>query len=154
VTGVRVAFSKCELLGAQCGTISTEALSGELGWLDRETGLAGVSLTDEAEPGSGLLAQFSCTFPSGQVAKFRSEGAFIGELQANGPIGKERTFSLGQYLGENEPTNPPAFEEGFVGTLQTEVNSPESGFEWTPEGGYRSGLEASFPTKGEALSIY
>jgi len=156
VAGVRITFSKCELLGGSCGTISTEALSGELGWLDQGTGLAGVSLSNEAEPDSGLVAQFSCVFSNGQTAKFRSNGAFIGELAANGPIGKEHTlfFRLAEYLGEDGPTNPPAFEEGFVGTLQTEVNSPESKFEWTPEGGYRSGLEASFPTKGEALSIF
>ncbi len=157
VAGVRITFSKCELLDAPCGTISTEALSGELGWLDRETGLAGVSLANEAKPGSGLVVQFSCTFSNGQVAKFRSNGAFIGELPANGPVSRERTltYPVGQYLEEeNEPTNPPAFEERLVGTLQTEINSPESEFEWTPEGGYHSGVEATFPLKGEALSIF
>lgn len=157
VAGVRITFSKCELLeDKNCGTITTEALSGELGWLDRETGEAGVSLANEANPGSGLIVQFSCTFTGGQVAKFRANGAFIGSLAANGPFSKERTlfYTLGSYLEENEPTNPPAFEEGFVGTLQTEINSPESKGEWGPEGGYHSGIEASFPLKGEALSIY
>jgi hypothetical protein len=157
VAGVRITFSKCELLGASCGTISTEALSGELGWLDEEAGLAGVSLTNEAEPGTGLVTQVSCTFSDGQVVKFRSNGAFVGELPANGPISKERTlnYQLAEYLKEETgPTNPPAFEEGFVGTLQTEINSPESKGEWTPEGGYRSGIEATFPLKGEALSIF
>jgi hypothetical protein len=156
VVGVRLTFSKCELLDEPCGTVTTEALSGELGWLNKAKGIAGVSLSNEASPGTGYIVQFTCMFGS-QPVKFRSNGAFIGAIPTTTAISKELTleYVVFQYLEElNEPTNPPAFEEAFVGTLQTEINSPESKFEWTPEGGWHSGVEATFPVKGEALAIY
>jgi hypothetical protein len=157
VAGVTVAFSKCTFFGtASCGTITTSALSGQLGWLDRETGTAGISLTSEMEPGSGLIAQGACTL-NGKAISFRVKGAVIGAMPASSSISKEHTvtYSLGQYLEtENVPTNPPAFEEGLVGILQTELKSPESKEEWTPEGGLPSGFEAHVTLKGEALSVF
>lgn len=163
VKGVVIAYSKCEMLDSPChsegakkGTVHTEPLSGELGWLNESKGLAGVSLSNEASPGSGYIVRFSCEFNPGEVAGFRSFGAVIGEIPTTGAISKEfqLEYNTGEYLGElNEPTNPPEFEERFVGTLQSEVNGPETGFEWGPAGGLRGGLERGFAVKGEALSI-
>jgi hypothetical protein len=157
VAGVRITFSKCEMLGGSCGTVTTEALSGELGWLEKAGGKAGVSLTNEASPGTGYIAQFTCEL-GGPGTKFRVFGAFIGEIPTSGAVGKQfmLTYRLGQYVEEpNSPTNPPAFEESSVGTMLSQVNSLESKGEWEPaEGGYRSGTGAQYAVKGEALAIF
>ena len=68
------------------------------------------------------------------------------------------TFSFADYLGEPSPgyqprTNPLSFEEGSVGFLQAEENTPENHFVWGPEGGRPAGLEVSIPVKGEQLLI-
>jgi hypothetical protein len=163
VKGVVITYSKCTMLGAPCksegspkGTVHTETLSGELGWLNKVKGMAGVSLSNEVSPGTGYVVMFGCEFNPGEVVGFRSFGAFIGEIATTGAVGKEflLDYSTGQYVEEpNEPTNPPEFEERFVGTLQSEYNSVESGFEWVPPGGLRGGLEHGLAVKGEALSI-
>ena len=67
-------------------------------------------------------------------------------------------FSVGAYLGEVAPgytplVNPPAFEEGPVGVLLTELNGAETGNEWAPEGGLPSGQEGTAENKGEFLMV-
>ncbi len=163
VYGVKSTFSKCKSLGAPCKTeggkketITTNALAGELGWLNKEAKVAGESLTNEAAPGSGYLATFECE----GLAKVRVFGAVIGSVAPVGSFAKETTtiFAVGPYLGEVAPgytplVNPPAFEEGAVGVLLTELNGPETGNKWEPAGGLPSGQEGTAVNKGEDLMI-
>jgi hypothetical protein len=165
VVNVTSTFSKCKSLGAPCKTeggkketITTNKLAGSLGYLNKAHTAAGESLTSEAAPGSGFLATFECE----GLAKVRVHGAVIGSLSPFGVISKESTttFAVGPFLGELAPgytplVNPPAFEEGSepVGVLLTELNGPETGNEWAPEGGLPSGQEGEAANKGEALEV-
>jgi len=162
VVNVHSEFKKCKSLGFPCKTeggkketITTDALAGSLGWLDKAHTAAGESLTDQAAPGSGFLAQFECE----GVAKVRVHGAVIGSVSPAHAISKESTstFAVAEYgIGQPESkSNPPAFEEGAepVGVLLTELNGEETGNTWQPEGGLVSGQEATAVNKGEALEI-
>jgi hypothetical protein len=165
VDKVKSTFSKCKSLGAPCKTeggkketITTNSLAGSLGYLNKAHTAAGESLTNEAAPGSGYLATFECE----GLAKVRVHGAVIGALSPFGSISKESSssFTVGPFLGELSPgytplVNPPAFEEGSepVGVLLTELNGPETGNEWAPEGGLPSGQEGTAANKGEALEV-
>jgi hypothetical protein len=163
VSGVKSTFSKCKALGAPCKTeggkketITTNALAGNLGWLEEEGGNVGESLANEASPGTGYLATFECE----GLAKVRIFGAVIAAITPKGAISKESTltYNVGPYLGELGPgytplVNPPEFAEGPIGVLQTELNGPETGNTWQPEGGLPSGLEGETSNKGEALEI-
>lgn len=165
VLNVTSEFKKCKSLGFPCKTeggkkevITTKVLAGELGWLDKGHTAAGESLTSQAEPGSGYLAEFECE----GIAKVRVHGAVIGSVSPAHVVSKESVsqFSVGEFLGEPAPgykplTNPPAFEEGAepVGVLLTELNGKETGNEWAPAGGLPSGQEALANNKGEALEI-
>jgi hypothetical protein len=162
VFGVTSTFSKCKSLGAPCSsgakkeTITTETLSGKLGWINKGSNIAGESLFNEMTPGAGYLAQFECE----GLAKVRVHGGVIGEVTPVGSISKESktVFAVENYLGEPAPgykplTNPPAFEEEAVGVLRTELNGPETGNTWQPEGGLPSGQEGIAKNKGEALEV-
>jgi hypothetical protein len=165
VVKVTSTFSKCKSLGAPCKTeggkketITTASLSGSLGYLNKAHTAAGESLTNEAAPGSGFLAQFECE----GLAKVRVHGAVIGSLSPFGVISKESSSSftvsetgVGGPEDPNALTNPPAFEEGAepVGVLLTELNGPETGNEWEPAGGLPSGQEGTAANKGEALEV-
>ena len=165
VFGVSSEFKKCKSLGAPCKTeggkketITTNKLAGSLGYLNKAHTAAGESLTSEAEPGTGYLATFECE----GLAKVRVHGAVIGALTPFGSISKESSsiFSVGPYLGELAPgytplVNVPAFEEGEepVGVLMTELNGPETGNTWQPEGGLPSGQEGTAVNKGESLEV-
>ncbi|HXD53238.1 MAG TPA: hypothetical protein VN618_00650 [Solirubrobacteraceae bacterium] len=165
VFGVSSEFKKCKSLGAPCKTeggkketITTNKLAGSLGYLNKAHTAAGESLTSEAEPGTGYLATFECE----GLAKVRVHGAVIGALSPFGVVSKESSsvFSVGPYLGELAPgytplVNPPAFEEGSepVGVLMTELNGPETGNTWQPEGGLPSGQEGTAVNKGESLEV-
>ncbi len=158
-------FKKCKSLGAPCKTeggkkevITTKSLAGSLGYMDKGHTSVGESLTSEAEPGSGFLAEFECE----GLAKVRVHGAVIGTMTPFGVVTKESisTFAVGEFLGEPAPgykplTNPPAFEEGAepVGVLLTELNGEETGNEWAPAGGLPSGQEAKATNKGENLGV-
>jgi hypothetical protein len=165
VFNVTSEFKKCKSLGSPCKTeggkketITTNKLAGALGYMNKAHTAAGESLTNEAEPGSGYLATFECE----GLAKVRVHGAVIGALAPFGVVSKESKsiFSVGPYLGELAPgytplVNPPAFEEGAepVGVLLTELNGPETGNTWQPEGGLPSGQEGTANNKGEALEV-
>ncbi len=162
VVNVKSEFKKCKSLGFPCKTeggkketITTNTLAGELGWLDKAHTAAGESLTNQAEPGSGYLAEFECE----GVAKVRVHGAVIGSVSPAHAISKESisSFAVAEYgIGQPESlSNPPAFEEGEepVGVLLTELNGPETGNTWQPEGGLVSGQEATATNKGEKLEI-
>ncbi len=162
VVNVHSEFKKCKSLGFPCKTeggkketITTELLAGELGWLDKGHTQAGESLTSQAAPGTGFLAQFEC---EGE-AKVRVHGAVIGFVSPSHVVQKESvsSFAVAEYgIGQpNSLSNPPAFEEGAepVGVLLTELNGKETGNTWQPEGGLVSGQEATAINKGEALGI-
>jgi hypothetical protein len=165
VAKVTATFKKCKSLGAPCKTeggkketIETKLMTGSLGYMNKAHTAAGESLTSEAAPGSGYLAEFECE----GLAKVRVHGAVIGSLSPFGVVSKESvsSFAVGPYLGELAPgytplVNPPAFEEGAepVGVLLTELNGPETGNEWAPEGGLPSGQEAAANNKGEYLEV-
>ena len=54
----------------------------------------------------------------------------------------------------DEKSNPLAFEgEEGIHILRSEVNGPESGFEWTTAGGNAGALDGNFHVKGEALMV-
>jgi hypothetical protein len=158
-------FAKCKSLGAPCKTvggkketITTVKLAGNLGWLNKAKNEAGASLFNEAEPNgpAAYLASFECE----GLAKVRVHGGVIGALEPVGVLSKEATstYTVGEFLGEVSPgykplTNPPAFEEEEVGVLRTELNGPETGNTWQPEGGLPSGQEATAVNKGESLEI-
>ena len=162
--GVKTTFSKCKSLGAPCKTeggkketITTETLAGTLGYLNKEGKVVGADLANEAAPGSGYLAQFECE----GVAKVRVHGSVIGQVTGDiNTFSKESStiFSVGPYLGELSPgytplTNPPEFEGGSPDILLTELNGPETGNTWQPEGGLPSGQEGTAVNKGESLEI-
>jgi hypothetical protein len=161
--GVKAVFSKCKSLGSPCKTeggkketITTETLAGNLGWLDKSKNEAGASLFNEANPGPGFEAQFECE----GLAKVRVHGGVIGGITPVGVVSKVAfaKFTVGEFLGEPAPgykplTNPPAFEEEAVGVLLTELNGPETGNTWQPEGGLPSGQEGEVENKGESLEI-
>jgi len=169
VFNVTSEFKKCKSLGAPCKTeggkketITTNKLAGSLGYLTTAKNSAGESLTSEAEPGSGFLATFECE----GLAKVRVHGAVIGELSPFGSISKESksTFTVAPWLGELAPgytplVNQPGFEftgskfEEPVGVLLTELNGPETGNTWQPEGGLPSGQEGTATNKGESLEV-
>jgi hypothetical protein len=162
--GVVAEFKKCKALGAPCqnaggmvGTIKTNVLAGELGYLSMTGPAVGISLANESSPGAGYLAEFECT----GLAKIRIHGALIGQiLGIINKIGKESqvVYSVGPYLGEPSPgytplVNPPAFLSGTIGVLLTELNGPETGNVWAPPGGLPSGLEALATNKHPSIGI-
>jgi hypothetical protein len=162
--GVTATFSKCKSLGgAPCKTeggkketITTNVLAGNLGWLNKAGKVAGASLFNEAKPSSGYEAEFECE----GLAKVRVHGGVIGAVTPVGVVSKVATTTytvsetgVGGPEDPNALTNPPAFEEEVVGVLLTELNGPETGNVWAPEGGIPSGQEASAENKGEALEI-
>jgi len=162
VVNVKSEFKKCKSLGFPCKTeggknetITTNLLAGELGWMDKAHTQAGESLTSQAAPGTGYLAEFEC---EGE-AKVRVHGAVIGLVSPAHVVQKESTasFAVSEYgIGQpNSLSNPPAFEEGAepVGVLLTELNGKETGNTWQPEGGLVSGQEATAINKGEKLGI-
>ncbi len=151
---VKMGLSQCEAGSRTCESVETEPLSGNLGWLDASTGVAGLSLTSEKAPGSGLIAEIICE----EGLKFDVTGSVIVSIGPSGGLSNAHTldFALGEY-GSGTLTNPPAFEEAYVGTLRTEYADEEveeeEESEFMPEGGIPSGLEGSFALSGEALGI-
>ena len=166
VFNVKAEFKKCKSLGAPCKTeggktetITTNLLAGELGYLTTAKNSAGESLTSQLEPGTGIQAEFECE----GLAKVRVHGAVIGALEPFGVVSKESksVFSVAEFgLGQPESkSNVPGFEfngTGFeepVGVLLTELNGPETGNTWQPEGGLVSGQEGTANNKGERLEV-
>jgi hypothetical protein len=157
VARVHLTMSKCRYNISTTSTcaFSTTAMSGELGWINQAKGEAGIKLTSEAEPETGLIGevQNSCL----PEVKQRVHGTMIGAWSPVGLLTKEPTlaFSTAGYVeeeGRKWQTNRPAFEgEEGVHVLRNEFNGPETGGEWVPPGGSPGGLDGRFPLKGEAL---
>jgi hypothetical protein len=152
-------FSKCKAAGFVCqsgakkGEIVTNPLAGELGYVEKAGPKVGASLASEAEPGKGLLAEFTCT----GIAKVRTHGAVIGTHLGNINVINKSSETVYKIV-ETEPapgfkaiTNEnKKFEGGPVEILASEF---EQGKGWEPAGGLPSGQEGSASNKGEALMV-
>jgi hypothetical protein len=164
VSDLVVHFSKCKSQGEPCQTstkkeeIVTNALAGELGYINKGGDVVGLELWNEANPGTGYLAEFTCT----KVAAIRTLGSVIGEVTGDvGAISKTSTttYASSTYFGAItegpftwEPlVNIPSFEGEAVDVLSTEFNTG-SGYE--PSGGLPSGQNDTAANTGEALGIY
>ena len=163
VAGVVISMSKCATNISEesnsCGLV-TAPLTGELGWIDQAKGEAGLKLTSEAAPEAGLIGEAAGCVPG---AKSRWRGSAIASWGPLGQISKESTlaFNAHAFFEEANPrfdehSNPPAFEgEEGIHILRSEINSPETGFEWEPTpGGNAAALEGTFHDKGEALMVH
>jgi hypothetical protein len=160
VAGVHINLSKCEYNvheDVACSMSSTP-LSGELGWINQAKGEAGIKLTSEAEPETGLIGEVQGCLKG---VKQRWRGSAIGGWGPLNQVTKESTFAFTAFPFPDEAnkrfderSNPPAFE-GEEGThiLRSEVNGPGSGFEWTTEGGNAGAFDGQFHVKGEALMV-
>jgi len=158
VADVVLTFSKCAVLGAPCqngvkkGVITTEPLAGQLGWL--EGSRVGIDLAEEAEPGVGPIARFTCT----EVGVFTLVGSVIaqqtGDIEG---VSKELgwRWTIGPYLGEVEfapghryipLVNTPSFVEGPDDYLATQIEK-----EGQLVGELPSGLVGEVTGNGEAL---
>jgi hypothetical protein len=159
VAGVVISFSKCRtnLSGFEKSCVAqTVALAGELGWIDREAGTAGVSLSSEASPG-GLIAEVQGCVPE---VKERWSGSVIASWSPVATVSKQSTLSFVSNGTFTEETGfiyanlPAAFEgEETQHFLVNELNSPSTGFEWTTDGVRSGGLQATFAIKGETLMV-
>jgi hypothetical protein len=94
VAGVVISMSHCRTspFDAEKGcAVSTVPLSGHLGWIDQAKGEAGLELTNEAEPETGIFANIQgCFFPHGDL---RISGAVIAKWGPTGVVTKETTLS-------------------------------------------------------------
>jgi hypothetical protein len=160
VADVVIAFSKCRTniseFEKSC-VAQTLPLSGELGWIDREAGTAGVSLSSEASPG-GIITEVQGCEPE---VKERWSGSVIAEWSPVATVSKESTLSFLSDGFFTEETGfiyanvPAAFEgEETEHFLVNELNAPATGFEWTTDGVRSGGLNATVPLKGETLMIH
>jgi hypothetical protein len=160
VADVVIAFSKCRtnLSGFEKSCVAqTVPLSGELGWIDRETGSAGVDLSSEASPGGPIAEVQGCL---AQV-KERWTGSVIANWSPVATLGKLSTLSFASEGFYTEETGfiyanlPAAFEgEETEHFIVNELNSPSTGFEWTADGVRSGGLGATVAVKGETLMIH
>ena len=159
VAGVVISFQRCRTnISDYVSTCvaHTVPLAGQLGWIDHEAGTAGVELSSEAEPG-GLIAEVEGCVPG---VKQRLSGSVIASLSPVGAVSKTSTLSFVSRGFYTEETGfiydnlPVSFEgEEAEHFLVNEVNSPESGFEWTTAGARSGGLDATMTLKGEPLMI-
>lgn len=152
-------FSKCTAAGFVCqsgtkkGTIETKKLAGELGYISKEPLKVGASLTSEAEPGSGLLAEFTCT----GIASVRVHGAVIGtqegDINAFSKTSKTvfKVTEAELIPGFKSVINEDQKFEG--GPMEILLSEFEQGKGWEPEGGLPSGQEGTSENKGEGIEI-
>jgi hypothetical protein len=156
---VKATFSKCKFAGLPCqsgtkkGTIETNSLAGELGYVSKSPLKVGASLYAESEPGAGLEAEFTCT----GAAKIRVHGGVIGTQ--TGDINTFSKSSTTTYV-LTEAELIPGFkskineDEKFEGGPFTVLLSEfEQGKGFEPEGGLPSGQEGSAENKGEELAV-
>jgi hypothetical protein len=152
-------FQKCSAAGFVCqsgtkkGEIVTNSLAGELGYLSKEPLKIGASLTAESEPGTGLLAEFTCT----GIASVRVHGAVIGTQEGDiNAFSKTSKTVFKVVEAELIPgfksiiNEDDKFEGGPMEILLSEF---EQGKGWEPEGGLPSGQEGTSENKGEAVEI-
>ena len=155
---VVLTLSKCKYAGLPCqtgiksGEIVSQPLAGPLGYVSHSPLKVGLELTNEAEPGAGAIASFTCT----GAAKERWKGAVIGTQTGDiNAFGK----AFGLVYSTTEAELIPGFKsiinaDSFEGEGLTYATTEfEQGKGWEPEGGLPTGFEMSFSLKGEALEI-
>jgi hypothetical protein len=157
---VVLTFSKCAIGGSPCqsgakkGVITTEPLSGQLGRL--EGSRVGIDLTNEAVPGTGVIARYICP----EFAVLTLVGSVIAQQTGDTEgVSKELgwRWTIGPYLGKEIPLcpgcrkgtpliNTPSFLEGPDDYLDLQVEK-----EGEYLGELASGLVGEATAKGEAL---
>ena len=122
VAGVAISMKHCTVQpedtekGCQ---VHTSALTGRLGWIDESKGEAGLELTSESEPESGIFVNITGCWEFGVTLKV--SGSAIVHLGPTGVLTRERTLTTGGKTtfrptgeGENRCNNlenaPGAFE--------------------------------------------
>jgi hypothetical protein len=144
-TGCEAAGSKCTSAGADAGTIVTNLLRGELGYISgkgTKTPVVGVLL---AQQEATYSSEFSC-----EGVAVRIHGPLIAEVTGDiNAISAKSTYAFRQSGGLPQYTS---FEGGtfLEDEWRWEFNRGE-GFE--PEGGTPAGLEVSATVSSEALEI-
>jgi hypothetical protein len=135
-------FKTCESLGKKCaspaakaGTIKTNALAGELGYINKAKKEVGVLL--KAETGS-VLAEFNC-----EGLEIVTTGSVIGRQTGDINTFSKTSSNVFQVNGEGfqEVKN---FEGGPTHVLQSTING---------SGPFESGQQAEALNKGEELEI-
>jgi hypothetical protein len=162
VTDVVISLSKCRTNisdEVKTCTLVTAPLAGELGWIDQAKGEAGLKLTSETEPETGLIGEAAGCIPE---VKERWRGSAIADWGPVGLISKVSTIGYHEqaFFEEANPrfdesSNPPAFEgEEGIHVLRSEINDPENGFEWSTARGNAAAFDGTFTDKGEALMVH
>ena len=176
VTKAVTTFSHCKALSAPCQnvkkeTIETKSLAGQIGWINKEGGVVGTDLAQEAEPGKPV-AEFTCE----ALGEIRTSGSVIGQNKGDVAVTTNAAtlnFEPGPFIGEQEASCPteaepehkckwtpivniPKLEGGPVDILMTEVKGAITGHptEFYPPGGIPSGQEGIANNKGEKVGIY
>jgi len=161
LAGVVISMAKCtaqpfmEQKTETC-SVSTQPLSGELGWIDQGKGEVGVKLTSEAAP-EGLFADFSGCF---NEVKVRARGSLILGWGPVGVITGAPVLASG-LIGEGyedegkscqkEFFDPAAFEgEAGRHVLTGEILEFEKPLPPCEE----ASLQTSLKLKGEALMVH
>jgi hypothetical protein len=162
VTGVVISLSKCRTNisdEVKSCVLVTSPLAGELGWINQAKGEAGLKLTSQAEPETGLIGEAAGCIPE---VKERWRGSAIAAWGPVGTISKVSTIGYQKlsFFEEANPrfdesSNPLAFEgEEGIHILRSEINDPENGFEWSTKRGNAAAFEGAFSDKGEALMVH
>ncbi len=132
-TGCVSLGKKCSSSGAAAGTIKTNALEGDLGYINAAEKRVGVDLKAE---GGGELAAFDC-----EGLEIKVTGSVIGETSPVNTFTKSETSTFAVVSGlqkykklEGEPED----------VLESEING---------SGPFESGQEASALNKGEYLEL-
>ncbi len=149
---VTVVFTGCELNGHTCqgaapkasksGEVITNALSGEIGYINKAKVEVGVVLKPET---ALYFGEFNC----GEL-KFRTGGAVIGKVSSPAnEMTKEVALSFTESSGKQHP-------EMFEGGTPQVLYSEEGGKGEWPEGGtehHQSGESTTVTGKGEELEL-
>jgi hypothetical protein len=140
-TGVISTFTGCTSLGKKClspgqkaGTIKTNKLKGELGYISAAEHKAGVDLA--AETGT-VLAEFKC-----EGLEIVVTGSVVGEVTPTNTFSKTTTTSF--KVNGSGYQEYKALEGHAEDVLESEING---------SGPFESGQEAAAVNKGEELDL-
>ncbi len=125
---------KCASAGQKAGTIKTNSLAGELGYINKASKSVGVAL--KAETGS-VLAEFNC-----EGLEIVTTGSVIGTLEPVNVFTKTEVNKF-QVNGEGFQT-VKKFEGGETHVLLSTING---------SGPFESGQQAEATNKGEELEV-
>jgi hypothetical protein len=142
-------FSGCEVAGIKCsntskaGEIKTNALDGEVGYINAAKKEVGADLKPES---AAYLAEFECEespFP----LRLRVSGSVIGRVSPINTFTKSATFTFRESGGKQEVEK---FESGLP---DTPITGTCKGVGCTPNGEDESGEETTVVNKGEELEL-